>query len=210
MALGEVPRSLDGSSSALLAELEEIRSGFRIKPNGDIPASIARSAEHTFFTEDEGKWTIAVDPRVYVPLPEHPNSHGFERLAEQLSSRQDLSLLLSEQVGHHERNIHFFAANPEKVIRLLYSPGNNGHIKPIGFSEVNLGSYGHADFIGIIPDVIIFIIEFGQGGKSAQLRRYIEGLRNLFNLPDATIVPLIVNYSFSSNNTRLSVVPPSI
>lgn len=203
MTLGEIPRFLNGTpiflapqrlrEGILLAKAEETALRFRIvKSDGYVLNG--RAFEHRFLTQAEGHWRVEFHPSIH-PVQGTVRPHEFEEVVQGLASRQDFGLLL-RTAEVHERNVYFLAANWDRLAEIL-SPnghGKNGY-SPVGFTEVHLGNgYGHADFVGVIPGVAVFLIEVGQGGKPEAIRRYTEGLRTGLNLQGSAVIPLIVNY----------------
>lgn len=219
--LGEVPSFVvngDGKSphsfrlsESTLSTIDQVMAGFKIV-GGDFIGADSRVTRYEFMTEGEGKWRVEVEGGVYRYLADSIRPHDSDRFIEQLSSLQQLTLLLRADEQHHARHVRLVFTNWESIFLPILCPRQNYNgNKPRSYSEVNLGpEYGQLDFIGIVPDRVIIVIEFGRGHKTQQLRRYLSGLRNLFQLGDATIVPLIANSYSSSTSSRLHFQPALI
>lgn len=229
MALGEIPPCVNsngklpvlspseleivfpnGSEPRLLDEVRNIRLGYQSVDTKAVKI-LGEEEGWEFVTRDEGRWRLIVDRRLHEIVPMvHTGSYDVNTLMEELKERQDLDLLLSPNISIHERNSHFMAANWEKLAVVFDQGRLNGvSLRPTGFVEVCLGEYGHVDFVGISKRGVIFLIEFGKGHKSRQVMNYVKRMRELLDLRNASIVPLVGHYSFSSGNSRISFRPPS-
>lgn len=187
----------------------------RLNNNRKEDTKYGRGSLFTYNTHSQGQWQIfSHDDFLTQKIPlfrdERFSTIGeIEEVAEdvinELLKRQTLrnQLLSSQESNPHTRTIDFLVANWQAVLKLL-APSFHYHEDPplerTRFVEVDLDGHGFADFIGIGPNNLVYLVEVGTTGKEKQLNSYNVLLHTLITSLNGNVIPVKAYYS--ENNVK--------
>lgn len=206
-------RQWEERNRANLTKKEKVINAFKITSGLDtigMPEGIDKGnmgIEHRFGTACQDKWQLLVQKPIEYKEATQLEDWQLAQAIAGLTTRQRFDMVNNQEEQKHERGVHFLISNWPKLASIFYPINPERRNSILGYSEVYLNGYGVADFIGIGPDGRFFIFEFGKSGKQAQVERHKQGLMRILNIPEDSVQTFKVNYSSSSKETTLIIVP---
>lgn len=155
------------------------------------------SPDKTSFSE----WKIVLPTRSLSTRLDFENSGALATICAGVERRQH-RLSKNQKEGPHTESLVVLWQNWEEISSGLYTPKTHFFLKPQCFVEVALTTperhFGQVDIIGITGTGDVIVLEIGRNTeKSDQVRKYINGMRAIFdgNTERVNLYPFVANYS---------------
>jgi hypothetical protein len=190
-----------------------------------------------FKTRNQGDWFV-LPPGQELKLPIMDEPYTLNGARKELQKRQRINHAKHGTEAQHERNLHFFATNWDRLVDVFYAPQLPRQKRLKQFTEVDVNDFvvndleadqqdsenptirrtaGKVDFLGTGPDGQIIIVEFGKkpGGKTKQLDRHAAAVEEVIRMKNhgegnLNIATFIGIYERTSNYQRIQMIGPKI